>query len=36
MDNEIILWNPENGKKIGKTLKGHSKWITRYSYEAES
>ena len=30
MDNEINIWNPVNGKKIGKTLKGHSKWITRY------
>jgi ribosome assembly protein 4 len=29
MDNEINLWNPVNGKRIGKTLKGHTKWITR-------
>ena len=30
MDNEIKLWNPLDGTQIGKNLKGHSKWITRF------
>ena len=30
MDNQIFLWDPETGKAIGKPMKSHSKWITRF------
>ncbi|KAK3746271.1 hypothetical protein QZH41_016527 [Actinostola sp. cb2023] len=30
---EIRIWDPETGKQLGKTLKGHLKWITWLSWE---
>lgn len=30
---EIRVWNPVNGKQIGKTLKGHLQWITWLSWK---
>ncbi|CAB4009978.1 notchless homolog 1, partial [Paramuricea clavata] len=30
---EIILWKPETGEQLGKTLKGHRQWITALSWE---
>lgn len=30
---DIILWNPETGEQIGKSLKGHRQWITWLSWE---
>jgi ribosome assembly protein 4 len=23
-----MIWNPETGKQIGKTLSGHRQWVT--------
>ncbi|XP_069695001.1 notchless protein homolog 1 [Periplaneta americana] len=30
---QIILWNPDSGEQIGRTLTGHKKWITSLSWE---
>ena len=30
MDNDIRIWNPIDGLQIGKNLRGHSKWVTRF------
>uniref|UniRef100_A0AAQ4PVN9 Notchless protein homolog 1 n=1 Tax=Gasterosteus aculeatus aculeatus TaxID=481459 RepID=A0AAQ4PVN9_GASAC len=32
-NSQICLWDPATGKQIGKTLTGHSKWITWLSWE---
>lgn len=33
MDNNIAIWNPENGKQLGSLLKGHKSFITSISWE---
>ncbi|KAL4663854.1 hypothetical protein H8959_000918 [Pygathrix nigripes] len=30
---QILLWDPSTGKQVGRTLAGHSKWITGLSWE---
>lgn len=30
---EICIWNPEDGKQIGRTLKGHTKWVNSLAWE---
>lgn len=30
---KVILWNPENGNQIGKTFRGHNKWVTCLSWQ---
>ncbi|KAM7069010.1 notchless protein homolog 1 isoform 3-T3 [Molossus nigricans] len=30
---KILLWDPNTGKQVGRTLAGHSKWITGLSWE---
>eukprot|EP00069_Balaena_mysticetus_P020514 bmy_02909T0 len=30
---QILLWDPSTGKQVGRTLAGHSKWITALSWE---
>uniref|UniRef100_A0A8C9LMA4 Notchless protein homolog 1 n=1 Tax=Piliocolobus tephrosceles TaxID=591936 RepID=A0A8C9LMA4_9PRIM len=32
-DTTILLWDPSTGKQVGRTLAGHSKWITGLSWE---
>nr|KAF6309169.1 notchless-like protein 1 [Pipistrellus kuhlii] len=32
-DTTILLWDPGTGKQVGRTLAGHSKWITGLSWE---
>jgi ribosome assembly protein 4 len=32
-DNDILIWDPETGKKIGTPLKGHKKWITSLAWQ---
>lgn len=32
-DGNLCLWNPTDGKQIGKTMRGHKKWITALSWE---
>uniref|UniRef100_A0A2K5DU98 Notchless protein homolog 1 n=1 Tax=Aotus nancymaae TaxID=37293 RepID=A0A2K5DU98_AOTNA len=32
-DTTILLWDPSTGKQVGRTLTGHSKWITGLSWE---
>uniref|UniRef100_A0A2R9AK47 Notchless protein homolog 1 n=1 Tax=Pan paniscus TaxID=9597 RepID=A0A2R9AK47_PANPA len=32
-DTTIRLWDPSTGKQVGRTLAGHSKWITGLSWE---
>ncbi|XP_013789989.1 notchless protein homolog 1-like [Limulus polyphemus] len=30
---QIIIWNPNTGKQIGRTLTGHNQWVTFISWE---
>lgn len=30
---QILVWDPESGKQIGKTMIGHKQWITSLSWE---
>ncbi|XP_074045019.1 notchless protein homolog 1 isoform X2 [Macrotis lagotis] len=30
---QILLWDPNTGKQVGRALAGHSKWITGLSWE---
>lgn len=32
MDKEIYLWEAETGNKIGKSLKGHTKFVTSIAW----
>ena len=33
MDNNIIIWDAETGKQIGRPMKGHRNFITSLSWE---
>jgi ribosome assembly protein 4 len=30
---EICIWDPETGKQIGRSLRGHSKWVNSLAWE---
>ncbi|KAF6095817.1 notchless-like protein 1 [Phyllostomus discolor] len=32
-DTTVLLWDPSTGKQVGRTLTGHSKWVTGLSWE---
>ena len=33
MDNNILIWDAETGKQLGKPLKGHKKFVTSLAWE---